>query len=151
MDESHNIWVSFTWTKLCIKLFEVIPTSPNAWEQSVVLSFKQKWFFDERCQPRIIEVFITIKTIWGRFHQHFCPTFAGKQNEKLILANGVWRMAHRFGKRRTDFSLVSHAGLKRQWLVKLNGEFFAKHYAPESFRLANKVWWNRPLVLFSQN
>ena len=76
----------------------------------------------------------------GRFHQHLHPTFARKQNEKLILANVVWRMAHRFGKRGTYFSLVFRAGLKRQLLVKLNGEFFAERYAPASFRLANKVW-----------
>jgi len=50
-----------------------------------------------------------------------------------FLANGVWQMAHRFGK----FQLTNRAQIL---LVKLNDKMFAKLCVPVTFCLANKVW-----------
>jgi len=55
-----------------------------------------------------------------------------QQDEELFLANGVWRTSHRFG----EFQLTNLAQIL---LVKLNGKFFAKLIALETFCLANKV------------
>ena len=73
----------------------------------------------------------------GRFHQHWRPTFLRAQNEKLF-------SAHKFGERRMAFRKFRPNITHNIWLVKLNGEFFAKHRAPASFRLVLKVGWNRP-------
>ena len=97
---------------------------------------------------------------------------------QLFLANRMrsFFLAHKYGKRRnkngerrTNMAKGAHIlmlifgnwrkDLEFQLLVKLNGEFFAKGRAPASFRLAHKVWWNRPLleaeweilINFSQN
>jgi len=65
------------------------------------------------------------------------------------LANGaqIWRTAHSFSKRGTDFSLlIQHNGLANfvkvqgKKLEKLNGKFFAKRCAPGTFCLAHKRW-----------
>ena len=84
------------------------------------------------------------RRVRGRFHQHLLArpwweAFFGEWR----LANGaqIWRTAHKFGKCfRQIFS--------EKMLVKLNGAYFAKRRAPANFRLAHKVWWNRPLVEF---
>ena len=63
--------------------------------------------------------------------------------------------AHRFGEWRTYLAnlaqiyLVMKGCQIEHLLMKLNGEFFAKRRAPASFCLAHKVWWNRPLVIFT--
>jgi len=74
----------------------------------------------------------------GRFHQHFCPTFLSKQVEKLLLVNGIWQMANRFGKRRinlVNFTLPHLGKVQGRMLVKLNENFFCQMLSASIFLL----------------
>jgi len=66
--------------------------------------------------------------------------FFCKQDEKNLLANGVWQT---FGKGWTTlakFSTVVWQNSAVSGLVKLNGEFFDECCASATFCLAQKVW-----------
>jgi hypothetical protein len=43
--------------------------------------------------------------IWAKFHQHFRTTFSLEQDEKLLMANGVWQIMHSFGKQLTSLAI----------------------------------------------
>ena len=79
----------------------------------------------------------------GRFHQHFCQanirrrTAFGKKFAHKI-RRFLWRMA--FGERRTNLLNFSLQIWHLIMLMKLIGKFFAGCRAPESLRLAHKVW-----------
>ncbi len=75
--------------------------------------------------------------------------FFGVNSERVCLT------AQRFGKQQTNFrSQISHnvvanfCGSVDRMLMKSNNKFFDKCCASATFRLAKKVWWNRPLMCY---
>jgi len=103
-----------------------------------------------------------VKRWWNWALRLILPTYVcGFLDEKHLVANSIWWMTHSIDKWRaidiyrrnirygranlTNFSTFIWQKSAVSELVKLNGDFFAKHCAPATFWLVHKVWWNWPL------
>jgi hypothetical protein len=72
----------------------------------------------------------------GRFHQHLRANFSRAQDSTLFLANGVRRMAHKFG----EFQLTSRANLDALNIGEIERRFFRQTPCADNFLLGEKVW-----------
>ena len=78
---------------------------------------------------------------WGQFQQQFTSSFCSDLHCFLHTLNGIW----------CKFWLCTLVELGIFLLVKLNGTFYAKCRASVHMQLAQKCWWNRPLVSLGQS